>query len=262
MAKISRNALAGGTEAALNAAGAGPAKEPAAAGFSFLPQAANAAPVEWLAAPGFTPYPDAVAFMEQRVAQIAAGRAAELIWLVEHPPLYTAGTSAKAADLLEPDRFPVYESARGGQFTYHGPGQRVMYIMLDLKRRRQDIRAFITAVEQWGINSLAAFGVKAERREDRVGIWVAKTANPGLPLPCAEAKIAAIGLRLRKWVSYHGMAVNISPNLSHYNGIVPCGIAEYGVTSLAQLGKNISFAEWDNIARREFEQIFGAVKAG
>jgi len=253
MAKISRNALAGSAVSA--------ADKTEAAQFSFRPQAANAAPVEWLTAPGFTPYPDAVAFMEQRVAQIAANEAAELIWLVEHPPLYTAGTGAKREDLLEPDRFPVYESARGGQFTYHGPGQRVMYIMLDLKRRREDIRAFITAVEQWGINSLAGLGIHAERREDRVGIWVAKAANSGLPLPCAEAKIAAIGLRLRKWVSYHGMAVNISPKLEHFSGIVPCGIAEYGVTSLAQLGKNISFAEWDKIARHEFAQIFGAVKS-
>jgi len=239
-AKITRNKLAEQTEE-----------------YNFLPRDPASPPAEWQTAEGLTPYPQALAFMEERVKNIANGKAGELIWLVEHPALYTAGTSAKEQDLLSPNRFPVYKSGRGGQFTYHGPGQRVIYIMLDLKQRREDIRAFITAVEQWGINTLADFGVKAERREDRVGIWVAQNANPDLPLPAREAKIAAIGLRLHKWVSYHGMAVNIAPDLSHYAGIVPCGISEYGVTSMAQLGKNISLQEWDAALKYNFVKIFG-----
>lgn len=228
-----------------------------AANAAFMPQDPACPAALWRVEPGLTPYPQALAFMEQRAAQIAAGEAAELIWLVEHPPLYTAGTSAQPQDLLTPDRFPVYQTGRGGQFTYHGPGQRIVYIMLDLKRRKQDIRAFIAAVEAWGIAGLAAFGIQAERREDRVGIWVAQAANPALPVPGSEAKIAAIGLRLRKWVSFHGMAVNISPDLSHYDGIIPCGIADYGVTSLAQLSKAVSFAEWDRVLKDKFTAIFG-----
>lgn len=224
----------------------------------FMPQDPASPAVEWRVEQGLTPYPRALAFMEKRVERIAAGTADELIWLVEHPALYTAGTSAQTSDLLMPDRFPVYTTGRGGRFTYHGPGQRVIYIMLDLKRRRQDIRALVTAVEKWGINSLAEFGIKAEQRQNRVGLWVDSQTTAALP-PHNEAKIAAIGLRLRKWVSFHGMAVNIAPNLEHYSGIVPCGLAEYGVTSMAQIGKIISFAEWDKVLQNNFRKIFGKI---
>lgn len=227
--------------------------------YEFMPKDQNAAAVEWRVESEPAAYPHSLGIMQKRAEDIAAGRAAELIWLVEHPALYTAGTGAKMEDLLTPDRFPVYHSGRGGQFTYHGPGQRVIYIMLDLKQRKQDIRAFIRAVEEWGILTLADFGIKAERRSDRVGIWVTRKANPSLPPPFPEAKIAAIGLRLRKWVSFHGMAVNIAPNLEHYQGIVPCGITEYGVTSAAELGKNISFAQWDKALKRNFQKIFASV---
>lgn len=225
----------------------------------FLPQNPAAPAAEWRAEQGLAAYPEAVAFMEERVAQIIAGQAPELVWLVEHPALYTAGTGAQAEDLLAPGRLPVYKTGRGGQFTYHGPGQRVIYIMLDLKRRKQDIRAFITAVEEWGIRTLADFGLQAERRSGRVGIWLTGEKNPALA--ASEAKIAAIGLRLRKWVSFHGMAVNIAPNLAHYNGIVPCGIKDYGVTSMAELGRAVSFAEWDAALKRNFHQIFGSTAA-
>jgi len=253
--EFSRPALTAGKKA--DSAQAKPAGEPLC---RFCPQDKTAPAVEWRVEQGLTPYPQALAIMEKRAADIAAGAAAELVWLVEHPPLYTAGTGARAADLLEPERFPVYSAGRGGQFTYHGPGQRVMYLMLDLKRRRQDIRAFVTAVEEWGISSLAEFGIKAERRPGRVGIWLDKKHNPALLPPYNEAKIAAIGVRLRKWVSFHGMAVNIAPDLEHYSGIVPCGLSGYGVTSLAQLGKTVSFAAWDKVLHDTFQKIFGAVE--
>ena len=212
---------------------------------SFLP-APDTAPVEWRIEPGLTPYEHALAFMEARADAIRRGSAPEMVWLVEHPPLYTAGTSAKAEDLVEPDRFPVFAAGRGGEYTYHGPGQRVAYTMLDLKRRREDVRAFVTSLEAWIIATLARFNVRGERREDRVGVWVARPERPPLPggLP-AEDKIAAIGIRLKRWVSLHGIAVNVDPDLSHFGGIVPCGIAEFPVTSLAALGKGASFADVD-----------------
>jgi lipoyl(octanoyl) transferase len=219
------------------------------AGASMLP-AAGSPPVEWQVAAAPVNYPDAVAFMEERVAEIAAGKASELVWLVEHPPLYTGGTSAKPADLLTPDRFPVYQTGRGGQYTYHGPGQRVAYAMLDLSRRHQDLRLYVATIEEWMIRTLAAFGIKGERRQDRIGIWVDR-ADRG------EEKIAAIGVRIRRWVTFHGVALNVSPELEHYSGIVPCGIHGYGVTSLADLGLSVSMAEVDAVLRREFEALFG-----
>jgi lipoyl(octanoyl) transferase len=219
------------------------------AGASMLP-AAGSPPVEWQVAAAPVNYPDAVAFMEERVAEIAASKASELVWLVEHPPLYTGGTSAKPADLLTPDRFPVYPTGRGGQYTYHGPGQRVAYAMLDLNRRTQDLRLYVATIEEWMISTLAAFGIKGERRQDRIGIWVDR-ADRG------EEKIAAIGVRIRRWVTFHGVALNVSPELEHYSGIVPCGIHGYGVTSLADLGLAVSMAEVDEVLRREFEALFG-----
>ncbi len=198
--------------------------------------------MEWKVTQGLTPYPDALTAMEQRVADIIAGNADELIWLVEHPPLYTGGTSAKASDLLE-QRFPVYDTGRGGEYTYHGPSQRVVYLMLDLKKRAEaqgkqpDLRAYVKQLEQWIINALAQFDVKGEVRNGRVGVWVERENS--------EAKIAALGIRVRKWVSFHGIAINVAPDLSHYNGIVPCGISDFGVTSLADLGKNVSMDEMD-----------------
>ena len=219
------------------------------AGRSML--AAAGAPVEWQVAATPVDYPDAVAFMERRVEAIAAGTAAELVWLVEHPPLYTGGTSAKPSDLLRPDRFPVYPTGRGGQYTYHGPGQRVAYAMLDLNRRSQDLRLYVATIEEWMIRTLAAFGVKGGRRQDRIGIWVDRPERGG------EDKIAAIGIRIRHWVTFHGVALNISPELEHYSSIVPCGIHGYGVTSLADLGLEVSMAEVDAMLRREFEALFG-----
>ncbi len=215
--------------------------------------------VEWLIAPGFTPYVEAVAFMESRVDAIAAGRAGELVWLVEHPPLYTAGTSAKETDLRDP-RFPVHKTGRGGQFTYHGPGQRVAYVILDLNQRRQDIRAFVCALEDWLILTLAAFNIRGERRADRVGVWVQRPDKPkGLDGATAEDKIAALGIRLRKWITFHGISMNVEPDLSHFSGIVPCGIADahYGVTSLVDLGIPVTMVEVDSVLRREFTRIFG-----
>jgi lipoyl(octanoyl) transferase len=220
------------------------------AGRSML-ASAGMPPVEWQVATAPVDYPEAVAFMERRVEAIAAGNAAELIWLVEHPPLYTGGTSAKPADLLTPDRFPVYPTGRGGQYTYHGPGQRVAYAMLDLNRRTQDLRLYVATIEEWMIRTLAAFGVKGGRRQDRIGIWVDRPDRGG------EDKIAAIGIRIRRWVTFHGVALNISPDLEHYSGIVPCGIHGYGVTSLAELGVKVSMAEVDAVLRREFEALFG-----
>jgi lipoyl(octanoyl) transferase len=219
------------------------------AGASMLP-AAGSPPVEWQAAAAPVDYPEAVAFMEERVAEIAASKASELVWLVEHPPLYTGGTSAKPADLLTPDRFPVYPTGRGGQYTYHGPGQRVAYAMLDLNRRTQDLRLYVATIEEWMISTLAAFGIKGERRQDRIGIWVDR-ADRG------EEKIAAIGVRIRRWVTFHGVALNVGPELEHYSGIVPCGIHGHGVTSLADLGLTVSMAEVDAVLRREFEALFG-----
>lgn len=224
---------------------------------TFLP-IGNNQPVEWRIEPGLTDYATALAAMEARAAAIRNEAASELVWLVEHPPLYTAGTSAEAKDLLQPDRFPVFEVGRGGEYTYHGPGQRVAYVMLDLKRRREDVRAFVAALEAWVIGSLARFNIKGERREDRVGVWVVRRDRPPLPdgRP-AEDKIAAIGIRLRRWVSFHGIAVNIEPDLSHFAGIVPCGIAGYGVTSLVDLGLPVTMTDYDIALKAAFQEIFG-----
>ncbi len=194
-------------------------------------------------------YPEAVAAMEARVAAIRAGRAPELVWLLEHPPLYTAGTSARDADLLQPDRFPVYRSGRGGQFTYHGPGQRVAYVMLDLKRRGSDVRGFVRDLEDWLIAALARFNVNGARREGRVGIWIDRGAE-------REDKIAAIGVRIRRWVSYHGVALNVEPDLTHFDGIVPCGIQGHGVTSLVDLGLPVTLPDVDAALRAAFEEVF------
>jgi len=224
-----------------------------------FPAVAGSPPVEWLVTPGLTDYPHALAEMESRAGAIAAGRAPERVWLLEHPPLYTAGTSAKPADLLDA-RFPVYRAGRGGQFTYHGPGQRVAYVMLDLKRRRPDVRAFVGALEAWLIDALKTFGVSGETRESRVGVWVARPDKPrGIDGAMAEDKIAAIGVRVRRWVSFHGVSLNVAPNLAHFQGIVPCGIGEahYGVTSLGDLGRGASMAEVDAALRRAFEARFG-----
>jgi len=212
------------------------------------------APVEWITASAPVAYPDAVAAMEARVAAIRAGTQDELVWLVEHPPLYTAGTSAKPGDLLEA-RFPVYETGRGGQLTYHGPGQRVAYVMLDLKRRNPDVRAYVAALEDWIMRALGAFGVTAERRDGRVGLWVAMDRHGGLP--GKEAKIAAIGVRVRHWITYHGAAINLAPDLSHYAGIVPCGIREHGVTSLKALGVGATMEELDRALADAWPAVFG-----
>ncbi|MBK9082813.1 MAG: lipoyl(octanoyl) transferase LipB [Rhizobiales bacterium] len=239
-----------------------PAAQPrlAAAGARADMRAApGAPPVEWIVAEGLTAYPDALAFMEARAAAIAAGAGRECVWLVEHPPLYTSGTSAKAGDLLE-RRFPVYDAGRGGQFTYHGPGQRVAYAMLDLNRRRRDVRAFVAALEDWVIATLAAFNVRGERREDRVGVWVKRPDKPpGLDGTSAEDKIAAIGIRVRRWVSFHGISINVEPDLSHFAGIVPCGIADrhFGVTSLVDLGVPAVMEDLDVALRAAFETVFG-----
>jgi lipoyl(octanoyl) transferase len=208
---------------------------------------------EWRVRPGLLPYPEAVSFMEQRAEAIAAGRADELVWLVEHPPIYTAGTSAKDADLLDA-RFPVFKTGRGGQFTYHGPGQRVGYAMLDLKRRKPDVRKYVHDLEEWLIRTLAYFNVKGERREGRVGIWVARGNR--------EDKIAALGVRVRRWVTFHGVSFNVDPDLSHFTGIVPCGITQYGVTSLADLGILVSMADVDVAMKAAFEDVFGPVETG
>ncbi|RXX14223.1 lipoyl(octanoyl) transferase LipB [Brucella canis] len=224
----------------------------------FLPQEADAPPVEWLIAEGLTDYEEALAFMEARVQAIREGTASELVWLVEHPPLYTAGTSANAEDLLTPDRFPVFKTGRGGEYTYHGPGQRVAYVMLDLKRRREDVRAFVASLEQWIIETLAAFNIMGERREDRVGVWVVRPEKPRLADgSMCEDKIAAIGIRLRRWVSFHGIAINVEPDLSHYGGIVPCGISEHGVTSLVDLGLPVTMGDVDVALGKAFESVFG-----
>jgi lipoyl(octanoyl) transferase len=209
------------------------------------------APVSWTVSPGLTAYPDAVTEMERHVAAMLAGRAPERVWLLEHPPLYTAGTSARDSDLLEP-RFPVYGSGRGGQYTYHGPGQRVGYVMLDLKRRKPDVRAYVRDLEEWLIRALASFNVKGERRGDRVGIWVTRSGG-------REDKIAAIGVRLRRWISFHGVSLNVDPDLSHFSGIVPCGVREHGVTSLVDLGLPVSMSDVDVALKRAFVEVFGPV---
>src|SRR6266446_3453490 len=214
--------------------------------------------VEWRISDAPVPYPESVAAMEQRVAAIAAGEAGELVWLLEHPPLYTSGTSGRAADLLDP-RFPLYQTGRGGQLTYHGPGQRVAYVMLDLKRRHPDVRAYVAGLEEWIIRTLAAFNVRGERREDRVGVWVHRP-DKGSGF---EDKIAAIGVRLRRWVSFHGIAINVEPDLTHFSAIVPCGVADvrYGVTSLVDLGHPVTMADVDLALRQAFEEAFGAAEA-
>jgi len=215
--------------------------------------------VEWLISDEPVPYPQAIAAMEARVADIAARRAPEMVWLLEHPPLYTSGTSGKAADLLDP-RFPIFQSGRGGQLTYHGPGQRVAYVMLDLKRRRPDVRAYVASLEQWIIATLASFNVRSERRCDRIGVWVPRPdKGQDAQGQAFEDKIAAIGIRVRRWVTLHGIALNVEPELSHFSGIVPCGISEqrYGVTSLADLGVPVLMPEVDMVLRREFETLFG-----
>src|SRR5580698_4006998 len=203
---------------------------------------------EWRISDRPVAYPAAVAEMEARAAAIAEGRAQELVWLLEHPPIYTAGTSADDADLLDA-RFPVYHTGRGGQFTYHGPGQRIGYVMLNLKARKPDVRAYVRDLEQWLIETLALFGVKGERRDGRVGIWVARGAK--------EDKIAALGVRIRRWVTFHGVALNVDPDLSHFTGIVPCGVREHGVTSLADLGIAVTMADVDVAMKQSFEKIFG-----
>ena len=218
---------------------------------------------EWTVAEGLTPWPEAFAAMEARAAAIHDGTACEQIWLLEHPPLYTSGTSAKPGDLLDA-RFPVFETGRGGQFTYHGPGQRIAYVMLDLKRRRPDVRAFVAALEAWIIATLAAFNVRGERREDRVGVWTCRPDKPAGPTgEMAEDKIAAIGIRVRHWVTFHGISLNVEPALAHFSGITPCGVREshYGVTSLADLGLPVSMNDVDVALRRAFEEIFGPTVA-
>jgi lipoyl(octanoyl) transferase len=218
----------------------------------------DGAPAEWAVSTGHVDYPFAVEAMEARAAAIAAGEAPELVWLLEHPPLYTAGVSSKDGDLLEADRFPVHRSGRGGQFTYHGPGQRVAYVMLDLNRRGKDVRAFVRGLEQWIIGALGEFGVAADVREGRVGVWVERK-GPGWS---REDKIAAIGVKVRKWVSFHGISLNVEPDLGHFTGIVPCGINEHGVTSLVDLGVPATLDEADEALRVSFRRVFGATAKG
>src|SRR6266566_6011844 len=224
---------------------------------TFARPADGGGAVEWLISDAPVPYLEAVAAMEARVAAIAAGQAPELVWLLEHPPLYTSGTSGKASDLLDP-RFPMFATGRGGQLTYHGPGQRVAYVMLDLKRRRPDVRAYVASLEQWIIRTLDAFTVRGERREDRVGVWV-KRPDKGFGF---EDKVAALGVRLRRWVSFHGISINVEPDLTHFEAIVPCGVADprYGITSLAELGLALTMADVDIALRQAFEEVFGPVQ--
>jgi lipoyl(octanoyl) transferase len=213
--------------------------------------------IEWKISDGLTDYETAVQVMEQRAIAIADGTADELIWFLEHPPLYTAGTSAKVDDLLDPDRFPVYPSKRGGQYTYHGPGQRVVYVMLDLNKRGRDIRAFVKALETWVIETLGQFNVTGHIRDGRVGVWVErpdKAKSPDGSL--REDKIAAIGIRLKKWVSYHGISINVEPDLDHFDGIVPCGITQHGVTSLVDLGLPVRLDDVDAALKMTFSNIF------
>ena len=213
-------------------------------------------PVRWVISDAPVPYPEALETMKLRAQAIAGGTAGEAIWLLEHPPLYTAGTSARAQDLLVPDRFPVYEAGRGGQFTYHGPGQRVAYVMLDLRERGRDIRSLVSGLENWVIGTLAAFNIKGEKRDGRIGVWVRRPEKG----PFVEDKIAAIGVRVSRWVSFHGIALNVSPDLEHYSGIVPCGISQHGVTSLEDLGQLVSMEEVDSVLKAQFESQFGPAR--
>ena len=215
--------------------------------------------VEWIRSDAPVPYDEAVAWMEARAAAIARGEADEAIWLLEHPPLYTAGTSAKPADLTDPDRFPVYETKRGGQFTYHGPGQRVAYVLLDVAQRGHDVRAFVQQMEDWVIATLAEFNLRGEKREGRVGVWIARPDKPPLADGSPrEDKIAALGVRLTKWVSYHGLSINVEPDLDHFDGIVPCGITGHGVTSLVDLGLPVTLDDVDVALQKTFEEVFGS----
>ncbi|MCB1366367.1 MAG: lipoyl(octanoyl) transferase LipB [Rhodobacteraceae bacterium] len=214
--------------------------------------------IEWRVETGLVPYEAAVAEMEARADAIAAGGADELVWLLEHPPLYTAGTSARTADLVDPNRFPVYRSRRGGQYTYHGPGQRVVYVMLDLNKRGRDVRTFVQNLEAWVIETLADFGVHGEIRPGRVGVWVTRPDRPAnADGSVAEDKIAAIGVRIRKWVSFHGLSINVEPDLEHFTGIVPCGIADHGVTSLVDLGLPVAMGDLDIALKTSFGRVFG-----
>lgn len=228
---------------------------------SFMPFSASP-PVEWVVSEGLIEYAAASDSMQRHVDAMAEGRACERVWLLEHPPVYTAGTSVRDADLTAA-RFPVHRTGRGGQYTYHGPGQRIAYVMLDLKRRRPDVRAFVAALEGWVIAALATFSIIGERREDRVGVWVRRPVGPAVKDEGAEDKIAALGIRLRHWVSFHGVSINVAPDLSHYAGIVPCGITAdlYGVTSLAKLGVPVGMQDLDSALRDSFEAIFGATVA-
>jgi lipoyl(octanoyl) transferase len=210
-------------------------------------------PVSWDVSPGLTDYQQALDQMEREALAIAAGEAQERVWLLEHPSVYTAGTSAKSSDLVTPDRFPVFQTGRGGQYTYHGPGQRVAYVMLDLRKRGQDVRAFVAGLERWIIRTLNEFGVKGEVREDRVGVWVAR--------PGREDKIAALGIRVRRGVTFHGISINVNPDLTHFDGIVPCGVTEHGVTSFADLGMHVGMPEVDAALRSSFANIFAPIKA-
>jgi lipoyl(octanoyl) transferase len=224
--------------------------------YAALPATAGEQPVEWTVSDGLVAYADALAFMDTRVAEIAEGHAPETVWLLEHPPLYTAGTSAHDEELRDP-RFPVHHVGRGGQFTYHGPGQRVAYVMLDLRRRGPDVRRYVATLEEWMIRTLASFNVRGERRDDRIGVWV-RRPDKGLGF---EDKIGAIGVRIKRWVTLHGLALNVEPNLSHFSGIVPCGVSDqrYGVTSLVDLGHPVSMHDVDMALRREFKTLLGPV---
>jgi lipoyl(octanoyl) transferase len=215
----------------------------------------DGAPAGWAVSTAPVTYPEAVAAMQARVEAILEGRAGELVWLLEHPPLYTAGVSAKPADLIDPQRFPVFESERGGQFTYHGPGQRVAYVMLDLRERGRDVRRFVQSLEAWVIGALHEFNVDGEVRDGRIGVWVERR-TPGAPP--REDKIAALGVKLRRWVSFHGISLNVEPDLSHFSGIVPCGISEHGVTSLVDLGLPVTLDDADAALKLSFERVFGA----
>ena len=218
-------------------------------------------PVRWNVSDGTVPYRDAVAEMEQFAYTIHDGTEPETVWLLEHPPLYTAGTSAKKSDLLSGNRFPVFETGRGGEYTYHGPGQRICYVMLDLSKRKKDVRLYVATLEQWIINTLEHFGITGERSDERVGVWVRRPDKA--PLTCGlphEDKIAAIGVRLRKWVTLHGISINLEPELEHYSGIVPCGVQGHGVTSLVDLGIPVTMNDLDIALKQEFQKLFGVVE--
>lgn len=237
-----------------SAAAMGEALHPASLDF----RRSDAVAAGWAVSRGLVAYPRALEIMEARADAIAGGRARELVWLLEHPPIYTAGVSARPQELLAPDRFPVFAAGRGGRYTYHGPGQRVAYVMLDLRQRRRDVRCFVAALEAWIVGALASFGIVGEVRAGRIGVWV-KRADPA-GAPCGEEKIAAVGVKLRRWVSFHGISVNVAPDLDHFAGIVPCGIAEHGVTSLAALGASATIEQFDVALKASFEPIFGPVR--